>query len=411
MTASSSRDGQSVGVRFAILDFVLRGVGEPRRVSVIALLCALVGAMGCPGGDGGGGDGDGADRDGSVGEGPDASMAGDGDGDGDGAGQGDGDGDGDGDDGTDESAGGAGGGTRPDPDDHDRPFEGNGISALVDGERITYANVLLLPNNSGNGILMFEAGTANGLAKWRLFVPSTPGTYACDDAVEETVLQLIDVLSPARSGVASGRGGCSVTLRVAADGVYSGTFEGELEPASPSGDLIAVTEGFFHYDMYSRPGDDEELPEGEAGGSFMLEGDTWTYPTVSLWPFETYAAITLQPALGDTTSPGFPQGIQLHTLPNEAGTYACGEGASYRAVNVWFWWKGDWYYAGNRQSAEPAGPAGSACTITLTEVGTIEGFTYAGTLAGTFSGTFVTSDGSKSIEVTGGSFRATGSGS
>jgi hypothetical protein len=190
--------------------------------------------------------------------------------------------------------------------------------------------------------------------------------------------------------------------------VYSGTFVAELEPASPTGSLLAVTEGFFHYDPFRGPDEPDEMEDGEPGARFELDGDTWTYPRATLFPFEIYAAITVAPAIDDTMSPGFPQGIQLHTLPNELGTYECGEGESYRAVNVWFWWKGDFYYAGNRQSADPDGPEGSSCTITLTEVGTIDGFNYDGTLAGTFSGVFVTQDGSKSIEVESGSFLGTG---
>lgn len=283
----------------------------------------------------------------------------------------------------------------------ERPFPGNGISAKVDGSAITYTNVMLYPNNSGTGLLHLEATSTDFLSKWRIFVPSTPGTYECVESGTGTLLQLISATDPSVGGVGSGLGSCSITLAANADGVLHGTFQGSL--LGGSGGMKAVSEGVFYYSMYGGGTGGDGLGANEQGASFKVDGQRYTYKRAAQLAFEGYAGMGAQPA--ETTSPGFPLGVQLHTVPNMTGTYACGDGPAYRNVNVWFYWKGAFYMAGARQSATPQGPAGSSCSITVTTVGTVDGSVYSGTLAGSFSGTFVKADGSASVVVTDGSFR------
>jgi hypothetical protein len=258
---------------------------------------------------------------------------------------------------------------------------------------VTYTNYVLFPNNTGDGRLLMEASSDDHLNKWRIFVPGTPGTYSCDGDV--TVLQLIGAAHASGSGVASGGVSCSITVLKAEDGVYHGTFEATLE-ASPKGIFKTITEGTFYYSMYGGPTGGTGLGADQQGASFMLKGGRYTYTKASSLAFETYAGVLASPL--ETNSQGYPLGIQIHTVPNATGTYNCGEGEYYRALNVWFYWKGASYSAGSRQSANPAGPAGSSCTVNVTSVGA--------TFEGTFQGTFV-KDG-ESLVVTDGQFRLTG---
>jgi hypothetical protein len=283
-----------------------------------------------------------------------------------------------------------------------RPFPSSGISGNVAGSVVTYTNVTLVPNNSGDGLLKLEAAASDYLSKWRIFVPSAPGSYDCDDAGDETVVQLISGAIP--TGVGSGKGSCTVNVvRADQDGI-EGTFVASL--LDGTGALQTVTDGHFAYEKYGPPTGGDGLSATDQGVSFLVDGQRHTYLNASPLVFETYTGLVAMAR--EANSPGAPLGIQLHSLPNETGTHRCGEGASYRAVNVWFYWKGAFYRAGARQSMDPKGPAGSACEINLTSVGTLDGYNYAGKLEGTFSGTFVKDDGSASVVVTNGSLRLLG---
>ena len=102
------------------------------------------------------------------------------------------------------------------------------------------------------------------------------------------------------------------------------------------------------------------------------------------------------PANGDSANPGFPVGIQLHTVPNALGTYACDshQGNTWRKVNMWFHWNGVTYGAGARQSSS-TDTSGSSCSITVTKV--------SPNFEGSFNATFVS--GATTITVTEGLFR------
>ena len=84
-------------------------------------------------------------------------------------------------------------------------------------------------------------------------------------------------------------------------------------------------------------------------------------------------------------------------MPNATGTYDCGSGSSYRALNIWFYWNLKYHLAG---PADRNGPTGSRCSITVTQA--------SGTFEGTFEGTFVTEDGTGSLTVANGRFRFIG---
>jgi hypothetical protein len=373
------------------------------RFSWFTSLALLLALAGCPpeddkkkhddaGAEGDGGD-DQGDGDDDQGDGDDAGGTGHGS-----HGDGDGDhGDAGGSSDVDASVDHQGGG-RP----SSLPFDGNGISGKVDGKDYTYTTRVNLIPNLTTGTLQFGAYAPDNASHWVLYVPNAVGTYHCSDADGLTVLQLVNL--DGSGGAAATKGDCTIKLLQADDDVYYATFEGTFETATANV-LAKVTKGYLYYNAYSGPTGGKGLGANGQGISFLIGDDRWTYDAYpGSLAYETYAGMSAAPS--DRMAPGSPIGIQLHTIPNKVGSYTCGqEIADYRAVNVWFYWKSNYYYAGSRQSATPDGPPGSSCKIKVTSVGTISGNDYSGTFAGTFSGTFVTNDGQKSITVTDGEFR------
>ncbi|MES1944624.1 Metal-dependent hydrolases of the beta-lactamase superfamily I [Salinisphaera sp. PC39] len=277
---------------------------------------------------------------------------------------------------------------------------GNGFTGVIDGTEYTYnGNVVQFPNSSGDGTVRFDADDPNDVTtRWRLFVPDEIGTYACNETAEGTVLQHIHVggAGPA-SGSGTGDGNCTVKL-VQAGPVYEGYFTGSLEQGA--GDpLLSVTDGYFFFDPNPSDGSDT-LGPNESGMRYTVDGEQFVVKdafVLSNTPNLDYMTL-VSPSSNKT---GF------WVLPNETGTYTCGQPAgTFRQFHVDFRHKG-WPYEAGDQSG--AGPAGASCTMTLTQVGDMPASDtdYTGTVEGTFSGTFVDREGS-SITVTDGFIRAFG---
>lgn len=285
----------------------------------------------------------------------------------------------------------------------------NGATATVGGTTYTRtANVgwsVVSAQSTGN----FDAagGTdeaINALERWMIRnVPATVGRHACAGASGLNI-QLQDggrTLSTAPSG-----GGCTVEVMAVTSNTITGRFAGTLVDGL-SGEVSTMQQGFFRLAASTGGG---ELPAGQTGISFEVQGTTYGYSSAldssyaDSYRNYTFIAVTGTPVGEDASSPGYPLGVQIHTLPQATGTYACDQEAdssladpSYRKVNIWFWWNSEWYTAGNR-GQPAAGPAGSSCSITLTDV--------SSSIAGSFSGTFVSNDLQRSVTVTNGMFRA-----
>lgn len=286
---------------------------------------------------------------------------------------------------------------------------GNGATATVAGTVFTRtANVgWLVVQGQSTGNFDASGGTdsaINALERWLIRnVPATVGTHACAGTTGLNI-QLQDggrTLSTAPSG-----GRCAVEVIAVTGNTITGRFAGTLIDGL-SGESSTMADGYFRLAASTGGG---QLPQGQTGVSFDVAGTTYGYSSALDASYAdsfrnyTFIAVTGTPVGAEASSPGFPLGVQIHTLPQATGTYACDQEAvptvsnpDYRKVNIWFWWNGEWYYAGNRAQPAP-GPAGSSCSITLTDV--------TNSIEGNFSGTFVTADLQRSVTVTNGLFRA-----
>lgn len=286
---------------------------------------------------------------------------------------------------------------------------GNGATATVGGSVFTRsANVgwVVFPGQSA-GNFDASGGTdedVDALQRWVLRnVPAALGTHACE-GTSGLNIQMQDggrTLSTAPSG-----GACMVEVLSVTDNTITGRFVGLLIDGL-NGESSEIEDGFFRLAASTGGG---ELPPGQTGVSFTVSGTTYGYSSAldasyaDSYRNYTFVALTAIPVGDEASSPGYPLGVQIHTLPQATGTYACDQEAdsnlrdpNYRKVNIWFWWNSEWYTAGNR--AQPAaGPAGSSCSITLTDVDA--------TISGSFRGTFVSADLQRSVTVTEGLFRA-----
>ncbi len=285
----------------------------------------------------------------------------------------------------------------PNPDgDFSVLGELDGASATVGGTAVTYAAeaargtaswgkigvdpnytfVAYEPTDDANGF--------NPLTAWRLFgVPGEVGIHPCTEPGDGQTLVRLDT-----NGANAIAEACKIEIvefgPTHVKGRFSAIIDGET-----------ITDGVFQ--VLPATGGGGTLAPGEEALVFTVDGTEYKYTTVSDGAFETYETVYASPA--EDSSPGFPLGVQLHTIPGMPGTYECGQaydGNDYRKVNVWFYWNGAWHYAGRRQNPDPDF-AGSSCTISLTAVGDI--------VEGTFSGTFVTDDETASVEVSRGEFR------
>lgn len=240
-----------------------------------------------------------------------------------------------------------------------------------------------------------NGGSFDALTRWQLTgLPASIGTYACKSdsqgLLPRVQLQVAGVLRD----TAPAGGSCVIKITSVSDNYITGQFKATL--VDMSGNVVGtVSDGFFR--KAAATGGGGGLPDGEEGASFTIDDVDYRYSRAYAADYDGFQGMAALPA--EAGSPGYPIGIQIHTLPSTTGTYACDETADgsnpYRKVNIWFYWNGKYYTAGNRANPDP-GPAGSSCSITLTSVGD--------TLAGSFSGTFVASDDS-SVTVSNGLFR------
>lgn len=276
----------------------------------------------------------------------------------------------------------------------------NGFTGVIDGTEYSFlGSTSVLPNNSGDGILRIDGiDPANGNTRWRLFVPGTPGTYECAETAEERVLQFIhNGGSGASNGSATGEGSCSIKLTRNDSGIVEGYFVGELEDGA-NDPLKSVTDGYFYID--SNPDQTGGLPAGESGMQYSVGGAQFVaQPGDVLANTPNFDYVTLN------VGPGAVQ-TQFFRFPNQTGTYACGDGPSFRNFYVKFVHEGKTYRGAN---ANTTNPAGSSCTFTVTQVGTMQssGGDYDGNVEASFSGTFVADDGA-TLTVTDGFVRAFG---
>lgn len=276
----------------------------------------------------------------------------------------------------------------------------NGFTGVIGGVEHTFLGTAqLLPNNSGDGVLRIEAADpSSATTKWRVFVPETPGTYACAETAEERVLQFIhNGGAGASNGSATGAGSCSIKLTRNDGGIVEGYFVGELEDGA-NDPLKSVTDGYFYID--SNPDQTGGLPAGESGMQYTVGGTQFvSQPADVLANTPNFDYVTLN------VGPGAPQ-TQFFRFPNQTGTYQCGQGPDFRNFYVVFVHQSKTYRGAGLNTTAPAG---SSCTFTVTQVGTMQssGGDYDGNVEATFSGTFVADDGA-TLTVTDGFVRAFG---
>ena len=283
----------------------------------------------------------------------------------------------------------------------------NGVTGALDDTAYTFVdNVSWTPLLNGIGANGRDAnGDVDTLTRWAIAgFPSALGTFPCK-SINGTQPTVTLQRSGAIWSSAPEGGACTITITRINSEEIEGTFDATLY--GPDGQLHPVSQGFFRK-FNLDDGGGGMLPDGVSGASFVVDGKRYFYDSAANNSFETYSSMTLYSQ--SVLSPGTPQGIQMSTVPNALGTYACDSGSEYRKLNVWFYWRGEWFYAGRRAVVGPLEPiAGSSCSVTVTQKGTVQdASTYLGTFEATFNGTFVSADGSHSITVTDGKYRYVG---
>jgi hypothetical protein len=276
----------------------------------------------------------------------------------------------------------------------------NGATGTLNGTTRTYtANVGwdTFGGTTGTfGAYKPDGASFDGITRWHIEgLPATVGIHRCKSD-QTGLLPRVMLMTGGGAGYTSGE--CVIEVTSVTNGTITGRFATELIDLWGDGRTIAgtVTDGYF---TKAAAVDGVALPAGEIGASFKVGAVTYRYLQVVDLSYDEFAGMSALPGFGEEarSSPGFPNGIQIHTVPNQVGTYACDshQGNVWRKVNIWFYWNSVVYSAGARQSSG-SGPVGSSCSITVTRV--LPNF------EGSFSGTFVNSEGA-SITVTDGLFR------
>ncbi|MFO0747300.1 MAG: hypothetical protein U1F43_16780 [Myxococcota bacterium] len=317
----------------------------------------------------------------------------------------------------------AGGGALPaapvddpgDPVDPDPTGDGaalgdaDGATGTLDGTTYTYgANVSwgVLPGPDFGLFAAFQptGGGWDPQSEWLLSaVPPTVGIHHCKSNGLLPRIQL--VVGGVNHDTAIDGGSCTIEILAVTPGAITGRFSATLVNADLT--VSKVTDGYFRKAVSTGGG--QPLAPGEVGASFEVDGQTFRYTGATSMAFENeFAGMNAFPE-NDPANPGNPVGIQINTVPNRLGTFACDsyDSNEYRKLNIWFFWNLAWYTAGARQS-NGVGAAGSSCSVTVTKVGSFADGLYVGTFEGTFEGTFVSADGLTSKVVTNGAFRYIG---
>ena len=234
--------------------------------------------------------------------------------------------------------------------------------------------------------------TVDALKSWSIrSLPATIGTYSCATSAGLSI-QLQNGGTTA-STVPTG-GACQIEVTAVTGTTITGRFSATLINGLTGAVFGSTTDGFFRIATTTGT----PAAGGTSGASFDIAGTTYSYSYVSAFGIESYAGLVAKPV--QNTSPGFPQGVQIHTVPSVLGSHACAQGVSYRDMNIWFFWNSKWYYAGNRQTLAAPLPAAAQCTVTVTS---LLGANGKGIFAGTFGGKFYADDGSN-ITVSNGNF-------
>lgn len=233
----------------------------------------------------------------------------------------------------------------------------------------------------------------DGVSRWTIDgLPATIGTHSCN--VKNGLPRVMLFTGAGAPSYSSAN--CVIQVTAVTSGAITGRFATDLVSLFGDGKSIAgtVTDGYFRKAV---SGIGEALPAGEVGASFKVDGETYRYVEASDFSFEDFAGLIAAPQTGDRANPGFPVGIQINSIPNALGTYACDsfKDNAYRKANIWFYWYGKTYIAGARASIG-TGPDGSSCSVTVTKP--------KPNFEGSFSGTFINEDGD-SLTVTDGLFR------
>jgi len=290
--------------------------------------------------------------------------------------------------------------------------DGDGATGSINGTTYTHASGLVwgyVPQfGSDTGSFRVYGASPGGfdaLTGWLISgFKAEVGTYSCKARENDTTRIQLLLGGGAFYDTAPAGGACRIEIVSISQTSVTGRFSAVFVNGATGEIAGTVTDGYFHKKVFDGGG--EPLPEGEVGMSFEMDGQTWRYASAASLAFEGFSGMTSAPPSG----PGFPLGIQLHSVPSAVGTYECDtDPDSYRQLNIWFTWNFAYYLAGVRASTG-TGPPGSRCKVTVTKTGSYSTGTgtYNGTFEGTFEGTFVSVNPPGTKVVTDGKFRYIG---
>jgi hypothetical protein len=269
----------------------------------------------------------------------------------------------------------------------------DGASATINGIPYTFKGAASWFDLTRVFVAASRTGTTvDPLKSWSIrLLPAAIGSYSCATTNGLTIQLQNSGLTASTSPTG---GACQIEVTAVTSATITGRFSATLVNGLTGSVFGSTTDGYFRIATTTGT----PVASGSNGVSFDVAGTTYSYSNVFDFGFEIFSGLVGSPS--QNTSPGFPQGIQIHTVPSTLGTYPCVQGVSYRDLNIWFYWNSKWYYAGNRQTLAAPLPAAAQCTVTVTS---LQDANRKGTFAGTFSGTFYADDGS-SISVSNGNF-------
>ena len=269
----------------------------------------------------------------------------------------------------------------------------DGASATLNGVAYTFTGAASWFDLTRVFLAASRTGaTVDPLKSWSIrLLPAAIGTYSC--ATSSGLSIQLQNGGTTASTVPTG-GACQIEVTAVTGTTITGRFSATLINGLTGAVFGSTTDGFFRIATTTGT----PAAGGTSGASFDIAGTTYSYSATIYLPIESYFGMGASPV--QNTSPGYPQGVQIHTVPSVLGSHACAQGVSYRDMNIWFFWNSKWYYAGNRQTLAAPLPAEAQCTVTVTS---LLGANGKGTFAGTFGGKFYALDGSN-ITVSNGNF-------